>query len=150
MKNFDKSDAVTTPSQEQPNTEVDTPEISQKLRRRIRRKTRPDTIQNCSSFAEASHVSNFSLLFRSACPTTCWYRIGCLRNAVLSLYAQWLLQAPTTSGIQQALSRSGVALIIRKGSVWQARQICLKDTICAKHFHAGRLLLVQIFFGKGE
>jgi hypothetical protein len=58
VKNFDKSDAVTTPSQEQPNTEVDTPEISQKPRRRMRGKTRPDTIQNCSSFAEASHVSN--------------------------------------------------------------------------------------------
>ena len=51
--------------------------------------------------------------------------------------------------IQQG-SRSGVAALVKKGSVWQSKTVSLENTPLDKYHKAGRLLLVQIFYGCGS
>ena len=108
VKKFDQPDAVNTEiPHPQPNTiDKENPESPVQPRRRIRGKIKIDTNPNANSVPEtahvsptASHVSHFAS--SSGGPALPRAGIG-LCTAVLSLYAQWLLQAPTTSGIQQA------------------------------------------------
>ena len=46
-------------------------------------------------------------------------------------------------------SRTGVAALVKQGSLWQTKTISLADTPLDKYYKNGRLLLVQIFYGCG-
>ena len=46
-------------------------------------------------------------------------------------------------------ARTGVAALVKKGC-WNSKQVSLTNSPCEKYFNAGRLLLVQIFYGKGD
>lgn len=47
-------------------------------------------------------------------------------------------------------SRSGVAIIAKKSSVWAIQKVDMSNTVCFSHEKQGRLVVAQIFYGAGE
>ena len=47
-------------------------------------------------------------------------------------------------------SRSGVAIIAKKSSVWAIQKVDMSNTVCFSHEKQGRLVVAQIFYGTGE
>ena len=47
-------------------------------------------------------------------------------------------------------ARTGVAALVKKGCCWNTKIVSLTNSPCEKYFNIGRLLLVQLFYGKGN